>query len=55
MTKLFDTALPPIWYFGFWIVLFIAFRLFVVNPIVSATRDLGTELKATRESQQKRE
>lgn len=55
MSRLFDTALPPLWYFAFWVVLFIAFRLFIVNPIVTATKDLGTELKATRDSQRKGE
>lgn len=54
-TRLFDTALPPIWYLCFWLVLFIAFRLFIVNPIVSATKDLSAEMKATREGQRKGE
>jgi hypothetical protein len=46
MTRLFDTALPPIWYLCAWAFFLTAFvvsmRVFVVNPILSAVNNLTT-------------
>jgi hypothetical protein len=43
MTKLFDTALPPIWYLAAWVVIptatIWAARIWLVNPLLHALRD----------------
>jgi hypothetical protein len=43
MTKLFDTALPPLWYFVAWLILLVSFilacRIWLVNPLLHALRD----------------
>ncbi len=50
MTRLFDTALPPLWYFVFWVLLLASFvvsvRLFIVNPLVNEARALRAAIEA---------
>lgn len=48
MTKLFDTALPPIWYVLFWLLLVLFTRWLIVNPLVAVGRDLIAALKGLR-------
>jgi hypothetical protein len=52
MSKLFDTALPPAWYLGFWLLLLAAFviavRLFIVNPLLRESERVRAEINALR-------
>lgn len=50
MTRLFDTALPPIWYLAFWIACIVAVRLFIVNPLLRESERVRVEINALKDS-----